>query len=132
MPPHTTAFRHNSWRSDHPALHCYAPTCSQAAKVLVGELPREAFGVRPACWRCRKVGVLRKREQAPRTPNASRSSVTALARCIAFAPSSTLSPSRHLALGCPRLSHRRGVRAARLKRPLAASEYLLIGRASCR
>jgi hypothetical protein len=34
--------------------------------------PREAFGVRPACWRCLKSGEVRKREQAPRTPNASR------------------------------------------------------------
>jgi len=34
--------------------------------------PREAFGVRPACWRCLKAGEVRKREQAPRTPNASR------------------------------------------------------------
>jgi hypothetical protein len=50
----------------------------------VDELPREAFGVRPACWRCRKAGVVRKREQAGRTPNASRSSPAALPRC-AFA-----------------------------------------------
>jgi hypothetical protein len=42
------------------------------------DLTREAFGVRPACWRCREAGVVRKREQAPRTPNASRSSVAAL------------------------------------------------------
>ena len=44
---------------------------------------REAFGVRPACWRCRKAGVVRKREQAPRTPNASRgsSSTAILAAC---------------------------------------------------
>jgi len=35
--------------------------------------PRTAFGVRGACWRCRESGVARKkREQAPRTPNASR------------------------------------------------------------
>jgi len=33
---------------------------------------REAFGVRPACWRYRQACALRKREQAPRTPNASR------------------------------------------------------------
>ena len=37
------------------SLRCLAPICSQAAKVLVDELPREAFGVRPACWRCREV-----------------------------------------------------------------------------
>src|ERR1035437_10330420 len=55
--------------------------CSQAAEVVVDGPPREAFGVRPACWRCRKVGEVRKREQTPRTPNASRSSVAALPRC---------------------------------------------------
>ena len=44
------------------------------------ELPREAHGVRPACWRCREGEVGRKREQAPRTPNASRSSVATLLR----------------------------------------------------
>ena len=38
---------------------------------------REAFGVRPACWRFRKPETVRKREQAPRTPNASRNSGTA-------------------------------------------------------
>ncbi len=48
--------------------------------VFADELPRAAFGVRPACWRCRKAGVVQKREQAPRTPNASRSSVAALPR----------------------------------------------------
>jgi hypothetical protein len=54
---------------DCPATnkHCNSRSCSQAATVLVDELPREAFGVRPACWRCRKAGVVRKREQAPRT-----------------------------------------------------------------
>src|ERR1035437_2227790 len=67
-----------------PLLLCNSRNCSQAARVVVDELPREAFGVRPACWRCRKAGVVRKREQAPRTPNASRSSVAALPRC-AFA-----------------------------------------------
>jgi len=46
--------------------------------ILVDELPREAHGVRPACWRCRKAGVVRKREQSFRIPNASRSSVAAL------------------------------------------------------
>jgi hypothetical protein len=39
---------------------------------------REAFGVRPACWRCGAAGAGRKREQAPRTPNASRSSPPAV------------------------------------------------------
>ena len=60
---------------------CNSRNCSQAARVSVDELPREASGVRPACWRCRKVGVVGKREQAPRTPDASRSSVAALPRC---------------------------------------------------
>jgi hypothetical protein len=39
---------------DRGTLRCFTPICSQAAKVLVDELPREAFGVRPACWRCRE------------------------------------------------------------------------------
>jgi hypothetical protein len=30
-------------------------TCSQAAKNFTGELPREAFGARPACWRFREM-----------------------------------------------------------------------------
>src|SRR5439155_24216413 len=33
---------------------------------------REAYGVRGACSRCRMCGTVRKREQAPRTPYASR------------------------------------------------------------
>jgi hypothetical protein len=33
---------------------------------------REAFGVRPACWRCRKAAAVRKREQAGRTPQTLR------------------------------------------------------------
>src|SRR6266853_1650317 len=42
---------------------------------------REASGVRPACWRFRMAWGVRKREQAPRTPNASRHSVAGLPRC---------------------------------------------------
>src|ERR1035441_3128123 len=38
-----------------PSPYCNGLTCSQAAKGLADELPREAFGVRPACWRFRKV-----------------------------------------------------------------------------
>src|ERR1017187_10499883 len=38
-----------------PSPYCNGLTCSQAAKVLAAELPREALGVRPACWRFRKV-----------------------------------------------------------------------------
>src|ERR1035437_918525 len=55
------------------SLHCNKRSGSQAARVSENELPREAFGVRPACWRCRKARAVRKREQAPRTPSASRS-----------------------------------------------------------
>ncbi len=43
--------------------------------------PREAFGVRPACWRFRATHRAPKREQAPRTPGASRHSVAVLPRC---------------------------------------------------
>ena len=45
---------------------------------LRGDLPREAFGVRPACWRFPLVPRVLKREQAPRTPNASRNLAAAL------------------------------------------------------
>jgi hypothetical protein len=38
------------WR----VIYCDSRNRSQAAKVPVDELLREAFGVRPACWRCRK------------------------------------------------------------------------------
>jgi hypothetical protein len=58
-------------------FRCEGRNSSQAARAFVDELPREAFGVRPACWRCSMAGVVRKREQAPRTPNASRGSVAA-------------------------------------------------------
>ncbi len=40
--------------------------------------PREASGVRPACWRFRATHRAPKREQAPRSPCASRHSVAAL------------------------------------------------------
>ena len=56
--------------------------CSQGARVLADELPREAFGVRGACSRFRTTPALRQRQQAGRTPNASRSSVAALPRCV--------------------------------------------------
>jgi len=39
---------------DRGTLRCFTPICSQAAKVLVDDLPREAFGERPACGRCRE------------------------------------------------------------------------------
>ena len=39
---------------------------------LRGDLPREAFGVRGACSRFGVRGISRKRQQAGRTPNASR------------------------------------------------------------
>jgi len=63
----------------------------QAARAFTDELPCEAFGVRPACWRCRKAGVVRKREQAPRTPDASRRSVAAPPT---RAPRSAIPPDR--------------------------------------
>jgi hypothetical protein len=65
-------------------FRCEGRNSSQAARAFVDELPREAFGVHPACWRCSMAVVARKREQAPRTPNASRGSVAAWPRC-AFA-----------------------------------------------
>src|SRR5438093_13208223 len=39
---------------------------------------REAYGVRGACSRCRLCGAVRKREQAPRTPYASRDTTAAV------------------------------------------------------
>ena len=36
------------------ALHWNSRRRSQGACLFVVELPREAFGVRPACWRCGK------------------------------------------------------------------------------
>src|SRR5438093_10588741 len=39
---------------------------------------REAYGVRGACSRCRMCGAVRKREQAPRTPYASRGLIPAM------------------------------------------------------
>jgi hypothetical protein len=53
-----------------------------AASSSRSELPREAFGVRPACWRCRNAQAARKREQAPRTPNASRNSAASGVRTL--------------------------------------------------
>jgi hypothetical protein len=47
---------------------------------LPGEPPRAAFGVRPARWGSRTVPRARKREQAPRTPNASRGLLAARLR----------------------------------------------------
>ena len=62
------------WFEDHfcRSFRCNSRSCSQAARIFVRELPREAFGVRPACWRFRTVSGAPKREQAPRAPNASR------------------------------------------------------------
>src|ERR1035441_5327206 len=65
-------------------FRCEGRNTSQAARAFVEELPREAFGVRPACWRCSLAGGVRKREQAPRTPNASHSSVASLHHCPAI------------------------------------------------
>src|SRR6266571_8181739 len=44
--------------------------CPQPGRA--GTKWREAYGVRGACSRCRMCGAVRKREQAPRTPYASR------------------------------------------------------------
>src|SRR5437762_3869515 len=41
---------------------------------------REAYGVRGACSRCRMYGAVRKREQAPRTPYASRDTTALVIR----------------------------------------------------
>src|SRR5437773_6257455 len=41
---------------------------------------REAYGVRGACSRCRMCGAVRKREQAPRTPYASRDTTALVIR----------------------------------------------------
>ena len=46
-----------------------------------GDLRREAFGVQPACWRFRSAPGVLKREQAPRTPNASRGLDAPTLRC---------------------------------------------------
>src|ERR1035437_2881296 len=40
------------------SLPVNSPNCSQAASVLLDELPREAFVVRGACSRCRTVSRL--------------------------------------------------------------------------
>src|SRR6266566_5870487 len=52
--------------------------------------PREAYGVRPACWRFRATHRAPKREQAPRTPSASRHSVAALPRWASVVKSSVV------------------------------------------
>jgi hypothetical protein len=51
----------------------------------VDELTREAFGVRGACSRFQTTPALRQRQQAGRTPNASRSSVAAFCRAVLIA-----------------------------------------------
>src|SRR5438552_16701811 len=53
--------------------------CPQAG--ITGTKPREAYGVRGACSRCRMCGAVRKREQAPRTPYASRDTTALVIRC---------------------------------------------------
>src|ERR1035437_4796212 len=75
-------------------FRCQGRNSAQAVGAFADELPRAAFGVRPACWRCRKARVVRKQEQAPRSPNVSRSSIASLQLCA-------------FALGLqPRLRHR--------------------------
>ena len=51
------------------------PNLEQAVESFCGSQSREAFGVRGACSRFRTRSDSRKREQAPRTPNASRNSI---------------------------------------------------------
>ena len=65
-------------------FRCQGRNSAQAVGAFADELPRAAFGVRPACWRCRKARVVRKQEQTPRSPNVSRSSIASLQLC-AFA-----------------------------------------------
>jgi hypothetical protein len=51
------------------------PNLEQVVENFCGSQSREAFGVRGACSRFRTRSDSRKREQAPRTPNASRDSI---------------------------------------------------------
>ena len=97
----------------HQAPH--RSSCSPAATLAMDKLPREAFGVRPACWRCRKAEVGRKREQAPRTPNASRGPVVAIPFCamsICLLPSLLGRGAWPLAVRPRALREDRGVRSA--------------------
>src|SRR5438552_5239283 len=63
-------------------------TASQSRRVgrvcpqggITGTKPREAYGVRGACSPCRMCGAGRKREQAPRTPYASRDTTALVIR----------------------------------------------------
>src|SRR6266536_789447 len=48
------------------------PACQTHGCDVRPNDPREAYAVRPACWRFRTTQRARKREQAPRTPYASR------------------------------------------------------------
>jgi hypothetical protein len=48
---HQRRGRSNDEPSEREPLHCDSPISSQAAAESAGERRREAFGVRPACWR---------------------------------------------------------------------------------
>src|SRR5438876_12419351 len=52
--------------------------CTQAG--ITGTKPREAYGVRGACSRFRTAPHIREREQAPRTPYASRDTTALVIR----------------------------------------------------
>src|SRR2546426_12210223 len=52
--------------------------CPQAG--ITGTKPREAYGVRGACSRFRTAPHIRQREQAPRTPYASRDTTALVIR----------------------------------------------------
>src|ERR1035437_1491799 len=57
------------------AIHAFCrrrTSCSCRSAMRGAPKSREAFGVRPACWRFRWIPRVPKREQAPRTPTASR------------------------------------------------------------
>src|SRR5437764_12752476 len=60
--------------------------CPQAG--ITGTKPREAYGVRGACSRFRTAPHIGQRDQAPRTPYASRNTIAPLAPPVQFVPCS--------------------------------------------
>src|SRR6266436_6974201 len=60
----------------------HGTNCTGGARGAV--VFREAYGVRGACSRCPMCGAVRKREQAPRTPYASRNTTAPLAPPVQF------------------------------------------------
>src|SRR5437879_11333666 len=84
--------------------------CPQAG--ITGTKPREAYGVRGACSRFRTAPHIRQREQAPRTPYASRDTTALVIRLCnllriprksaqktRFSPILFSAPGRDLVLG---------------------------------